>query len=404
MNFERILSSIILFFSYFLILSDSYVYEIERAYLKNFPLFDSLRVIILLGLFGCFHLRFSSMVKTGFLYFSIVLLYLLSGYLFTDGNSSVSYFVINFIYGFILYLIMCSYAFKYGTARSYNILFFSFLIFTVLSFIIEFYPIPRYFLREDALWQCGLDWNRRLCGATNNPNILGFISFIIASFSLICHQSQRKFLFIIAVIISFSLSFMSLSRTAILSILIMYSMYFLNSKNILRYMTVVLLLVLVLFLVNLAFLNYKFLDVFDGRFDIDSLLSASGRGVIFYSAITYLNESPIYGLGLNFNRVYGDSGLIWGKFIDNAYLNFSVSYGVLGLLVFVTLMYYIFSQARTCGRAQKVAFLSFCMILFFEDYTFKSYYLWLILFLVTLNVNGQPNLFNSMVKNKYEKL
>lgn len=404
MNFERKFSSLILFLLFLLILSDSYIYEFERTYFTAFPLFDFLRVIILLGLFLCFFLKFSSMVKIGFLYFSIVILYLFSGYLFTDGNSSVSYFVINFIYGFILYLIMCSYAIKYGSIRSCNILFCAFFVFTVLSFIIEFYPIPRSFLREDALWQCGLDWNRRLCGATNNPNILGFISFIIASFSLISYQSQRKFLFLIAVIISFSLSLMSLSRTAILSILIMYSMYFLNSKNILRYVSITFLLVFLIVLVNFSFLNYDFLDIFDGRFDIDSLLSASGRNVIFYSAITYLNESPLLGLGLDFNRVYGDGGLVWGKFIDNAYLNFSVSYGLLGLLAFVALMYYLYSHARKCGRAQKVAFLSFCIILFFEDYTFKSYYVWLVLFLVTLNVNEQPNLFNNMVKNKYEKL
>lgn len=365
------------------ILLDAYIYEVGVSMLGGLPLLNIIRLLLCVGVIAVIYIRINLHQRIGFLYFAIIGTYLLSSFLFTISYEEPAYYFFNFIYGYFLFITIGSLCEIKRDSDIIKILFSVFLIFFFLSILIEFMPVERYVLKENSLWQCGLDWNVRMCGATNNPNILGFVAFLISAFSIVCHQGKYKYYFLFSLLMSLVLVIMSLSRTAMFSILLMLILYFGRYNRGGRRFAIVALLSLLL----VCSLMYLFdenisLSLLD-RFSLTSILNASGRGGIFSVAIGYFNESPLFGNGFDLNRNYSTGNLRWSNFIDNAYLNILVSYGIVGFSIFLGMVLYIFHGVRAIGRAQGIIFISFLLMLIFEDYTFKGYYIWFLLFLIT---------------------
>ncbi|WP_323954875.1 O-antigen ligase family protein [Aeromonas caviae] len=383
MRYIKYLASPLLAMISLTMLLDAYIYEVGISILGGLPLLNVIRLFLCVGVIALIYIRINLHQKIGFLYFTFIGTYLLSSFLFTNSYEEPSYYFLNFIFGYFLFVIIGALCEAKKDINVIKILFFVFLIFFSLSICIEFIPIERYVLKEDALWQCGLDWNVRLCGATNNPNILGFVAFLISAFSIVCHQSKYKYYFLLSLLMSLALVIMSLSRTAMFSILLMLLLYF-GGKNrdggkfALVTLTLLLLGLSLMYLLD-GNISLGLLD----RFSLTSLLNASGRGGIFSVAIKYFNESPLLGNGFDLNRNYSTDNLRWSNFIDNAYLNILVSYGIVGIAMFLGMALFIFNCVIKIGRAQGAIFLSFLLMLIFEDYTFKGYYVWFLLFLIT---------------------
>ncbi|MCK8083869.1 O-antigen ligase family protein [Vibrio sp. 1CM24A] len=232
-------------------------------------------------------------------------------------------------------------------------------------------------MHEDALWQCGKSWNRRMCGATNNPNILGFISFLTMSFALLFYGKHKRVMALFLFLFAMILSYMSLSRTSVIAICLMLIIFSVlsNKKNI-----IYLIPLLAIGMIIVPFLG--FYSNSDSRFSIDSILSGSGRSELFMYALGYINSNVILGSGLNFQREYLFNGTIWRTILDNAYLNVFVSYGFLGLTVFLTLLASILKKCKSVSNSSAAIFFCFIVMLFVEDFSFKGYYIWLIFALV----------------------
>ncbi|MFQ1886446.1 O-antigen ligase family protein [Aeromonas veronii] len=383
MSYIKYLASPLLIIILSTILLDAYIYEVGFSMLGGLPLLNIIRLLLCIGVIFIIYIRINLYQRIGFLYFTIIGTYLLSSFLFTSSYEEPAYYFLNFTYGYFLFVIIGSLCETKKDADIIRILFFVFSTFFFMSISIEFIPIERYVLKENALWQCGLDWNVRLCGATNNPNILGFVAFLMSAFSIVCYQGKYKYYFLFSLLMSLVLVTMSLSRTAIFSILLMLFLFFGSyNRGRGRNYIVSLMLLLLVFLLLYLFDGGISLSLLD-RFSLTSILNASGRGGIFSVAIDYFNEHPLLGNGFDLNRNYSTNNIRWSNFIDNAYLNILVSYGIVGIAIFLGMIIYIFNSVRTIGRAQGVIFISFLIMLIFEDYTFKGYYVWFLLFLIT---------------------
>ncbi len=383
MSYIKYLASPLLIIILSTILLDAYIYEVGFSMLGGLPLLNIIRLLLCISVIFIIYIRINLYQRIGFLYFTIIGTYLLSSFLFTSSYEEPAYYFLNFIYGYFLFVIVGSLCETKRDTDIIRILFFVFSMFFFMSISIEFIPIERYVLKENALWQCGLDWNVRLCGATNNPNILGFVAFLMSAFSIVCYQGKYKYYFLFSLLMSLVLVTMSLSRTAIFSILLMLFLFFGSyNRGRRRNAIVSLMLLLLVFLLLYLFDGGISLSLLD-RFSLTSILNASGRGGIFSVAIDYFNEHPLLGNGFDLNRNYSTNNIRWSNFIDNAYLNILVSYGIVGIAIFLGMIIYIFNSVRTIGRAQGVIFISFLIMLIFEDYTFKGYYVWFLLLLIT---------------------
>nr|WP_302980743.1 O-antigen ligase family protein [Plesiomonas shigelloides] len=385
MNQIRYLASLLLVAIILTILTDAYIYEIGISMLGGFPLLNVIRLSLCIGVISFIYIRVDLHQKIGFLYFALIGTYLLSSFIFTNDYDKPAYYFFNFTYGYLLYLIIGAICQINNSVNITKSLFYAFSIFFILSVLIEFIPLDRHMLNDNALWQCGLNWNIRMCGATNNPNILGFVSFLMAAFSIICHQAKYKTYFLLSLVMSLLLVIMSLSRTATFSILLMLLLYFFSCNRGVVKTSIIISIALPLILTCLYLFHEQINLNLTDRFSLTSMLNASGRSDIFSVALDYFNESPLFGNGLDLNRNYITDNLRWSNFIDNAYLNILVSYGIIGIIFFSGMMAYIFKRVRLIGRAQWIIFISFLLMLTFEDYTFKGYYVWLLLFLINRN-------------------
>lgn len=353
---------------------DSYIYEVQMNILQGFPLLNVLRSMLLIFWLIYASYKFQRLEKSILAYFFVMALYLLSSSIFSNDNSQLNYYLSNFLFGFLIYWSVCI-CYSESSAENINKIIFVFAsIFFGLSLFIEFFDVERFRASTDSLWQCGLSWNIRMCGATNNPNILGFIAFIFMAIATIFHEDREMKKSLLLSIYSIILAFMSVSRTAIFVITILLIVYsiFSNYKFLVFWVVV-----------SLLFFSYIVVtssgsEILGGRFSIESILSGSGRSEIFTSAFSYINDNPILGSGLNFDREYEFNGNVWNSFLDNAYLNVFVSYGLFGLVVFLGLICFILLRSGKYSKANVSIIICLCLILLFEDFSFKGYYIWLI--------------------------
>ncbi|MBT9239615.1 O-antigen ligase family protein [Vibrio splendidus] len=356
---------------------DSYIYEIQNFFMSGLPILNIIRTLFFLLWVVFISYKVKHIEPLVLTYFLLIALYLFSGYLFSDESSRVSHYLTNFVFGFLVYWTL-SYFYK-GEHRSYfyNLSFFVLMLFFLISLFIESFGLPRLTMHEDALWQCGKSWNRRMCGATNNPNILGFISFLMMSFAIVFYEKQKKLMSLSLGVFSIVLSYMALSRTAIVAIFLMIIIFsVLYNKKIILYW-------ILFFLISL--ITMPFLDFYsnsESRFSINSIASGSGRSELFMYALGYIDSNVILGSGLNFQREYVFAGTVWKTILDNAYLNIFVSYGVIGLLVFLTLLLAILKQCKNVSDSSFAIFICFMIMLFVEDFSFKGYYIWVVFALV----------------------
>ncbi|WP_318474740.1 O-antigen ligase family protein [Photobacterium leiognathi] len=375
-----ILSLLLMYVIFFF---DSYVFELSQEYFSNGFLLNVIRgAAVLFFLLSLPKVRLNILASFFIIY---IFMYILSSYYFTQNIETSNYYFYNFIFGVLLFCVLSEAINRIGYYYIIRLFLIMSIIFTIISLLIEFIPISRYITDYNkGLFICGQSWNIRKCGATNNPNALGMIGFVI--FIYLIHYGDRykdKFYYLACSCILI-IALLSLSRSFILAVII-YMLIITMFSSISSKLKLFLLSIVLFFLV--LYLNPDVLD----RFTLNSLSSGSGRSTIFKSAFEYIASSPVFGNGLNFNRDYNLNGISWVGLIDNAYLNVFVSYGVVGLMLFLSLFGALYLKIKT--HINKVVILSSIMFVFFvEDFFIKTYFMWMVL----------PLLLNDDGNNKYD--
>lgn len=201
----------------------------------------------------------------------------------------------------------------------------------------------------------------RSIGTFNNPNQLGYFSLCIFSISCLFYFYQKinliNFLFLL--IISIILCLSSLSKAAMIALLISLILFgfIISKKNILFSIFLIFSFIGILFYI----INYTDLEnlTFIKRLsevgqDKDDNLEERGYGAIFQANPIEL----IFGFG------YEKTHYIVGHEVHSTYMSILINYGILGFLIFLSFMLIIFYY-----NLKKMGFLN-TFILFFPTFIY----------------------------------
>lgn len=200
---------------------------------------------------------------------------------------------------------------------------------------------------------------------TANANTIGYYSIAAISCLLVLQYYKKinSILFLILFAVSFYGGVLSVSRTwAILMVfsIIIYLRFM--KQNIAKG----LLLIGTLSVGVVVFLsqNELILDFFTQRFTEDStnLATAGGRTIVFQKYNTYLSDNPI-SLLLGEGAVYYREVTGIGLSTHNATQQIVVSYGLLGLIIFICALFK--SIRKYFNRNNVMAILPLCMMILF---------------------------------------
>lgn len=182
----------------------------------------------------------------------------------------------------------------------------------------------------------------RNTGSFNNPNQLGYYALLTAGFIIFITTNLRlKFKWsMLGLFLGLILVFTSLSKAAILSyigLIVVYFLTLLSDKNENRKMIIVLLMLLISSILLNSTTNFfeenQLLMSVEMRLDSvgdDSDDSLTGRG---YDRITNYPEHWLFGAGEGEYKRF--RGLIEGSEFHSTLGNIQVSYGVIGLFLFL---------------------------------------------------------------------
>lgn len=197
--------------------------------------------------------------------------------------------------------------------------------------------------------------NGRTTAFFNNPNQLGLFAVVLITFVIYEKKNisryKKTFMFLIGIIANL----LSLSKAGIISVvvLVIFNILWLSNekKSIILFKRLFALLIalstiyLVFFSSSELVLNNNIL--FKVRIRIVNMMDepdsslGEGRG---YNRVLEMGQHILYGMGEgNFTRFHSLSG---GE-VHSLYVNFFVSYGIIGMIILIALVFRCFSYGKT---------------------------------------------------------
>lgn len=192
----------------------------------------------------------------------------------------------------------------------------------------------------------------RLSAYGNDANYLSFYILIgISGLLIYSYGSKLNLIESIVIVLNIVIGLLTSSKMCILGMLIIFCFYLINVlfKGNLKKMCGIfakimpIIAIVLLFLKEqLKYLVEKFFERFKESYNSTSLDNfTSGRSELFSEYITLINNdviSLLFGRGINYFSYYQQYGMM--LIAHNTYLDFILSWGVLGVLVFIILFIY----------------------------------------------------------------
>lgn len=192
---------------------------------------------------------------------------------------------------------------------------------------------------ETAVLLGGYDITYRSIGSFNNPNQLGYYSVVSFSiFSIIAKDFKLNFFFeIFMVFIFLFIVALSLSKAALVAIL--FNIIFVFFKNIKYTLLLFVCFLAVFFITNISNPFVMRLDSRIRTFGVQQDDSLIGRA---YDRIWENPEYLFFGAGEGLNKRFSQNGI--GKEIHSSFGAIFFSYGILGLILFLSFLYLIYKN------------------------------------------------------------
>lgn len=193
----------------------------------------------------------------------------------------------------------------------------------------------------------------RMLGLNNDPNICAFANLVFFYYFMFDYKKYSK----IFMGLAFLGILLTLSRGGMISLVLglLSCFIILSGKQKVRFF--IYFLFALFFLVLLVYVNYELLEPFISK-RVSGLETGAGRFEIWGNAIELFYNKPLLGYGIfTFRDV---SGALFGdpRHAHNTYLEVLVETGLLGLLIFLTVLCFIllFSY-RLAKKSDKCKFL-----------------------------------------------
>lgn len=208
---------------------------------------------------------------------------------------------------------------------------------------------------------------------------------------ILSNKIKEKFMLIPVVIVSFLALLLSLTRgswfallvTVIIGVLLLiyYKRIRVNLKVILSFFLALLTLIGLFHLIDLINLEkfwLRFTSISIDKIDISNL----GRLIEYATALQAFQENPVFGKGLGFFFTYFAPGIGYQSTIycHNSYLYIIAKIGVMGLLPFILIIYFLIKTGFKIFNSrvvnQRVQNVSFCFNMIFIFILIKSFTTW----------------------------
>jgi O-antigen ligase len=244
-------------------------------------------------------------------------------------------------------------------------------------------------------------------GANEFAYMMVFLIYIIY-YCLYMYKLKFKLFWVIILIILHLLVLVTLSRTAILGLIIFYIIafpYFYKKFNLWKKILLFVMVIIFFILVNKYF--FEAIELLFERFtNSEGLTSLESRKWEILAAINMLSAHPITiifgnGTGITSSSIfitfYNGLGGGLGTRVHNAYFSLIVENGIISLLIFLYFAFYILKKIFLLKNEFKYVILGFFIFtLFFLGAIYLFYFLpfWLALFLIMSHIK----IFNIRIK------
>ena len=237
----------------------------------------------------------------------------------------------------------------------------------------------------------------RTIGTFNNPNQLGYYAVLLLSFVLLFKSAkmnlkiQYKIAIQILPFFSFFLSILSLSKAAIITMLL--GVAYLTKKNLLISLSIV--VIVCLFSLNiLPVAQLHKLQV------VNRLLTIGSQSDDSFEGRGYIGFEELGPLGLFFGTGEGSHLATYGIEIHSTIYNLLVSYGLIGVGLFIFFYFGLFRRALT-NKIDLAISMALPMIYGLTHNGIRSTLFWLLLSMIYLmpyvqneGIQGQQNRIN----------
>ncbi len=309
----------------------------------------------------------------------------------------------------IFYQAFIQFVYFFLTSKSefiFKVLFYLFNAISSIFFFLVFHKAPREKMRDIVLNGCflsciviiaGLIFNRgsslRQTSFFNNPNQLGYYCLLVLTATL--YLSPSNFSKIKLLIIHSSIiyaSVLSYSKGAVIGIILAYFSYFSFRLNLKRPLYFI---IYVAFIIASSYAVYDFINNDDGIATRNEAVNNLRRRIV---NLRDENDSDLYN-GRGYGRVYEVMPhILWGvaegdydRFrimsgleIHSTFISLLVSYGVIGLTLYIVLVMKLICADRFSVTFKNCCILSGVLFYALSHNGVRNTFLWIILSLICL--------------------
>ena len=257
--------------------------------------------------------------------------------------------------------------------------------------------VTTFMFREQALAAAEFAGQERLTAFGQDQNTLAFLLCVGFTIGLDYFRKSDKALLkylCLALIISFVVVILSTgSRTGLILTAFVFFLYSLSSGSFKNFMLMILLVVLLCPVIY----NYIPESIWDRFKETSELVDSgnfSGRGDIWEAGFTALsNENFVFGVGYSNFSTMLNNHFGWQMASHNTYLSYVSDLGIIGLLLFLRILYVMFKLIRKIFAIEKDVYVFAYIIPFFVImFTLETEYKrWLFIFGVMIEAYYRLN-------------
>lgn len=259
--------------------------------------------------------------------------------------------------------------------------------------------------------------NGRFIGIHNDPNFCGLFLSIsaISCITLLIRNNVKwwaKIFYTILLLLTLYFLFLTGSRGAMLSVLLVLFVFFLRSQIKMKWKVIIILLVV--WLVHLAY-NYVLslpdfvdfeespLDFVISRFKPDRLEGGSSRTLIWGKVWERITESPVY-LFITLGREAAMAGFS-NDFTHNSYLDFLVYFGIIPGSLFLAYLFAMiakgFVRFNKFSEKEKDSYICGVAVLFqiFFLSAFSQKVIWIFIFFIISMASKRLIIYDKSINN-----
>lgn len=232
----------------------------------------------------------------------------------------------------------------------------------------------------------------------NNFAALIFLPFVLCVLRMIRVRTKKRLIYCGLALVLLYLILMTGSRGALMAILFAVLVFVLFSPGEKRLRLIVIMIVaatLANFIVLPMLPENIQARLFDNESYTHTMNSENNRMAFWKCAFTEIYpKNPIVGVGSGCVPIWLGKYFSYNRAMHNTYINMLCEYGLLGLPVFLRMLYSLFIKKKREGNPGEIALLAgICVIIFFLD-AFAKKFFWNVIMLLmidTTQINSVQN-------------